>query len=451
MKLLNFTAEGVHGYLKYDFEFKGELTFLTGINGAGKTSAIKLILGLLSPSWFNLTQIKYDFAEIKCIVNIDKKNKEVTIRATQLKESEKIDLSININGENDSSKIKSYDLPLFSIHDASRYEARHILSRITRFESHFEELSVVKKIQSLVTPIYLGLDRRIHEGKQIDSYNIETLSRERDFSQNIKGNLFESLTDAESLIKTHFLNYSQKQQAISLNLKNDIISSSFDVIDRKSLEIRPESVDLDKRKKQIQTAFNKIEIPGIEERVTEYFVKMDDLQKQVKKIKKGNEHKQINLISQLFINIPQLERIDKIIALYENANRELDMAYSPFSQLIELANQFFKESGKELIIESNGIINIVLPDDSKSPIFRLSSGEKQILIMLTQLIFGEQHFVFIIDEPELSLHLGWQQIFVKSLQKASPMTQFILATHSPTIVGAIENEKYCVDLSYNVD
>ena len=451
MKLINFNAEGVHGYLKYNFDFKEELTFITGINGAGKTTAIKLILGLLSPSWFNLTQIKYNFAEVKCTAEIDGKDTELIIRATQIEESEKVDLFISMNGQEDSSKIKSFELPLFSIHEATKYETRHILTRITRLESHFEELSVVKQIRSLVTPIYLGLDRRIHEGKQIDSYSIETFSRERDFSQNVKGNLFDSLVEAENLIKNHFLNYSQTQQIISLRLKNDIISSSFDVIDSKSLEIDPESVNLDKRKEQIQVAFQKIRIPGIEERVTDYFIKMNKLQDQVKKIKKGQEQKQIHLISQLFINVPQLERIDKIIALYKKANIELDDAYSPFSQLIELTNQFFSESGKKLNIESNGVINIILPDGAKSPIYRLSSGEKQILIMLTQLIFGEQHFVFIIDEPELSLHLGWQQIFVDSLRKASPITQFVLATHSPSIVGKIENEKYCVDLSYNVD
>ncbi len=67
--------------------------------------------------------------------------------------------------------------------------------------------------------------------------------------------------------------------------------------------------------------------------------------------------------------------------------------------------------------------------------------------MLAQLIFGKKRFVFIIDEPELSLHLGWQEIFVKTILDASLNTQFILATHSPSIVGHIENEKYCIDLN----
>ena len=70
--------------------------------------------------------------------------------------------------------------------------------------------------------------------------------------------------------------------------------------------------------------------------------------------------------------------------------------------------------------------------------------------MITHLIFYEDRTspgIFIVDEPELSLHLGWQEIFVSSIREASPNTQFILATHSPTIIGGVENEKFCIDVN----
>ena len=73
--------------------------------------------------------------------------------------------------------------------------------------------------------------------------------------------------------------------------------------------------------------------------------------------------------------------------------------------------------------------------------------------MIAHLIFYEdrkQPGVFIIDEPELSLHLAWQEIFVKSIQQASPKTQFILATHSPSIIGSIDSEVFCQDLSSSI-
>ena len=55
--------------------------------------------------------------------------------------------------------------------------------------------------------------------------------------------------------------------------------------------------------------------------------------------------------------------------------------------------------------------------------------------------------IFIIDEPELSLHISWQEIFVDALLKASPDTQFIMATHSPAILAKNERKQFCEDLT----
>jgi predicted ATP-binding protein involved in virulence len=68
-------------------------------------------------------------------------------------------------------------------------------------------------------------------------------------------------------------------------------------------------------------------------------------------------------------------------------------------------------------------------------------------VILTHLAFNNQAKranVLIIDEPELSLHLRWQELFVDAVTAASPGLQLILATHSPSIIGArIEN---CIDV-----
>jgi len=50
MKIRNFSAEKVHGYLTLHVEFFDDLTFLTGINGSGKTSVIYSIVALITPN-----------------------------------------------------------------------------------------------------------------------------------------------------------------------------------------------------------------------------------------------------------------------------------------------------------------------------------------------------------------------------------------------------------------
>ena len=45
MKITKLHAENVHGYLPIDVSFYDDLTFLTGLNGSGKTSALCLLMG----------------------------------------------------------------------------------------------------------------------------------------------------------------------------------------------------------------------------------------------------------------------------------------------------------------------------------------------------------------------------------------------------------------------
>ena len=56
-----------------------------------------------------------------------------------------------------------------------------------------------------------------------------------------------------------------------------------------------------------------------------------------------------------------------------------------------------------------------------------------------------QDGVFIVDEPELSLHMDWQNMFVDAVQTANPKLQLILATHAPAIIGG--RDSLCIPVS----
>ena len=85
--------------------------------------------------------------------------------------------------------------------------------------------------------------------------------------------------------------------------------------------------------------------------------------------------------------------------------------------------------------ESNGL---KIESSSKSQLNwqDLSSGEKQILILLTEVLLKvDEPVVYIADEPELSLHVTWQEKLLESLVTLGGQKQIIVATHSPDIVG----------------
>lgn len=62
----------------------------------------------------------------------------------------------------------------------------------------------------------------------------------------------------------------------------------------------------------------------------------------------------------------------------------------------------------------------------------LSAGEKQMFSFIAYNTFY-QDTIFIIDEPELSLHIDWQRTLFPTLLKQGTSNQFIVATHSPFI------------------
>ena len=67
----------------------------------------------------------------------------------------------------------------------------------------------------------------------------------------------------------------------------------------------------------------------------------------------------------------------------------------------------------------------------------LSSGEQHELVLLYELLFKVQpNSLVLIDEPELSLHVGWQVQFLKDLQEITKLADLsiLMATHSPDII-----------------
>lgn len=67
----------------------------------------------------------------------------------------------------------------------------------------------------------------------------------------------------------------------------------------------------------------------------------------------------------------------------------------------------------------------------------LSSGEQHELVLLYDLLFNvSPETTVLIDEPELSLHVSWQQQFLDDIVQISDLAalRFIVATHSPQII-----------------
>ena len=105
----------------------------------------------------------------------------------------------------------------------------------------------------------------------------------------------------------------------------------------------------------------------------------------------------------------------------------------PKKQFQDLVDELFAPTAKTIVRESNEIM-FTQYGELLQP-YMLSSGEKQMLvILLTALVQENRPGVMLMDEPEISLHIEWQQRLITLVRTLNPNTQIILCTHSPAII-----------------
>lgn len=111
----------------------------------------------------------------------------------------------------------------------------------------------------------------------------------------------------------------------------------------------------------------------------------------------------------------------------------------PKTQFQDMIDELFAETNKRIDRKSNEIQFIQTMDEEGTTEtiapYKLSSGEKQMLaILLTVLVENREPYALLMDEPEISLHIDWQQRLIDLIRQLNPNAQIILSTHSPALI-----------------
>jgi len=113
------------------------------------------------------------------------------------------------------------------------------------------------------------------------------------------------------------------------------------------------------------------------------------------------------------------------------------------NKLVEIFNSRLYRNKKLVVTAKKTYIDLGYKNEHD--LEKLSSGERHLLSFLTLfLIIGKGRNFFLIDEPEISLNMIWQRELLPLLNKLSPQSQIIVATHSPSI--SEQNTNYLVEL-----
>ena len=151
-------------------------------------------------------------------------------------------------------------------------------------------------------------------------------------------------------------------------------------------------------------------------------------------IEEHDKQRIVELVNSLDIYNPEnsylLNLIKNLIDSYEQQN-EYDERVKTFALI---CNNYL--NGKKYIYDETNVELGIYKEKTKKPISiqNLSSGEKQIISVFSKLyIENTENSIILFDEPELSLSIKWQNMFLPDIVNSGKCSTLIAVTHSPFI------------------
>lgn len=129
----------------------------------------------------------------------------------------------------------------------------------------------------------------------------------------------------------------------------------------------------------------------------------------------------------------------RVLTVYVQDTRKKLAVFDDFLSRLELMKRIVNSRFlyKTLNVDRSQGFVITTREGRSVALSDLSSGEQHELVLLYELLFRAPENTFIlIDEPELSLHIAWQQQFLSDLIEIARLAklQALVATHSPQII-----------------
>lgn len=427
-KILKIQIKGFHSSQKIiEYEFSSEnVTIIYGENGCGKTTLLQILNALFSKD--DAMLFNHKVSEVRMEVSQDNIQKQICV-----KECKKDAIAVEEGSERRIVR-KMYDYSYDWSEFDSLVEQRTLLLGVDRINVQASVSPSV--IFNYINSSAMGRQVFLQKGMAVKKAFADNLAEYINYSR--KGRLrrnnidFEnahivlsgSNVDISDMEDTIIINYRRAVHGASTNIQSALFATLSQVIESK--KIRNENVEI--LEKDLCECYPLIlvaieEIPEGTDNEILNLIKKSSCEEIIEKSRENS------YLCLLLLNI--LQRIKEDIVKYRS---------------ILLLRDFFNEYTREdkiMKISREGV-DIEIFDQgkfvTKHGLGELSSGEKQLLTLLTCLfIDGKNRNIVLIDEPELSLNMKWQNKLIDLFEEYLPSTQVIMATHSPSIADGHTN------------
>jgi len=410
-----FSVKNLWGRKNYPLVFNEDVNVIIGPNASGKTTLINILYDALSGNFPRLCRTDFSEVVIK-LKPFDGQGQQILRYERNEKE-----LLISIGKEKHSIPMAPF-LQFSEELEYSDFPPEYIRRRITR---GFDTREIQHRLRQLVPAVWLPVSRRLPIAEE------EALEQRRLHRKPLESvdECLAGLTEALQQYRLGLnIELSELRREFQRHaLENILYDKQHDgaLINTKSF--KPPS---EKDKQALLKAFNDVGLTDhrIEARISDHFEAAMEASKKLSK--KGAID-----VDTIFI-IPLINRTRTIVAFAQELEEQREKLFSALHTFEKIVNSFLNEKTIEVSDRGEFVITPE-PNSGRSIEWKhLSSGEKQILILLTQALLSEKSpAVYVADEPELSLHVDWQEKLLGALTQLAGRCQFIVATHSPDIAS----------------
>lgn len=430
MKIKSIKVKKLFGVFEHEVPINNEtgITIIIGENGLGKTVFLEMIEAFFRGNYLYFNDVNFEELIFSFDDGIDwilkREDSELGVLSLSLTQ-------VNKNKtEYKPMKLIEYDVE----------QADYLAHRIMRNNPHLRRIGPNNWQDRRTGERFLSEELIFRFGHTIQR-DLFSLGEEEDkpkwFSDKYE-KIDVSLIETQRLISTERREESRSERTVekyskelSQTIKNHLtesteLSSKLDrtypnrLIERLKKSTNPTEDDLNEELKRLEAKREILDTVGLIE-----------IEKDSNILEIENPGNEIIDVLMLYV-----EDSFKKIEIFDKVSRKIEI-------LLHIINKRFKH--KKLIIDKDEgflfkstIIKTDKGDFQQIPVTKLSSGEQNELVLFYLLLFKtNENSLILIDEPEVSLHISWQNSFIDDLKAITKLNNLdvVIATHSPDIIA----------------
>ena len=405
----------IHGFWqshKAVVNLREDVNIIIGKNGTGKTTFMSIVHAVLTVDLEAL--LENAFISVTLKLADGKRIRTVRAARRELKIPPFAIIEYQISG-------RKFSVPLIGGDDS------RMMSPAIRRRAAEEAQKIKKKLSSFVAVAALSVHRI---GGETDPDFRERMGRRYTSAVDIR------LISLMQRLTQYQLELSNAARDVSVNLQKDVLTLLlYDESKGNDSEynlVFNEKVERDR----LVSAYQQLGCDGIDiaKKIEVHVAAVGATVNEIRQMSVSSSRGEAKTAINRPVNLAALSAFmlaAEVIEKSLEAERQTKIIFSQVTLFLSTLKSFITEKNFAF---SAGELSV--SGDDPIPLAKLSSGEKQLLILFIEALLQRQKpYIFLADEPELSLHIAWQRNIIKTIISINPNAQIIVATHSPEVAG----------------